>query len=171
MPTNRYLVDSNVFIEAHRKYYAFDLCPGFWNCLVWHNTQGNVWSLDKVREEIIHEGDTLAGWANSTMPASGFSPSNDATVISWYAEIQTWANSQSQFIPAAKAEFAAVADAWLVAYAKTHNLTLVTHEVYAADAKKRIPIPNVCRAFDVEWIDTFTMLKNLSVQFTWSNPA
>ena len=25
-----YLIDSNVFIEAKNRYYAFDIAPGFW---------------------------------------------------------------------------------------------------------------------------------------------
>ncbi len=25
-----YLFDANVFIEAKNRYYAFDICPGFW---------------------------------------------------------------------------------------------------------------------------------------------
>jgi hypothetical protein len=32
--TEKYLLDSNVFIEAYRRYYSFDICPGFWDCLV-----------------------------------------------------------------------------------------------------------------------------------------
>lgn len=30
----RYIVDSDVFITAKNRYYAFDLCPGFWKCLI-----------------------------------------------------------------------------------------------------------------------------------------
>jgi len=26
----QYILDANVFIEAYKRYYAFDLCPGFW---------------------------------------------------------------------------------------------------------------------------------------------
>ena len=25
-----HVLDANVFVEAHRRYCAFDLCPGFW---------------------------------------------------------------------------------------------------------------------------------------------
>ena len=35
--TQNYLLDANVFMEAHRRYYAFDLCPGFWECLLHHH--------------------------------------------------------------------------------------------------------------------------------------
>ncbi|MBF0147506.1 MAG: DUF4411 family protein [Magnetococcales bacterium] len=33
-----YLLDSNVFIEAKNRYYAFDICPGFWE---WMNDSGS----------------------------------------------------------------------------------------------------------------------------------
>ena len=167
MSSTRYLIDSSVFIQAHRTYYAFGLCPGFWDSLVWHHSQGSVLSLDKVRDEIGDEGDALARWAATIIPAAAFASSSDADVISRYAEMPVWANSQAQYTAAARAEFASVADAWLVAYAKAKNLTLVTQEVFAANVKARIPIPNVCKTFDVNYTDSFTMLKNLSVQFNW----
>lgn len=28
-----FLVDADVFIAAKNRYYAFDICPGFWNSL------------------------------------------------------------------------------------------------------------------------------------------
>lgn len=41
-----YALDTNVFIEAHRRYYALDLCPEFWECLV---RQGSRWLASCVR--------------------------------------------------------------------------------------------------------------------------
>lgn len=29
-PYPPYLIDSNAFIESKNRYYAFDICPGFW---------------------------------------------------------------------------------------------------------------------------------------------
>ena len=58
-----------------------------------------------------------------------------------------------------------VADGWLVAYAQAHNLTLVTQEVRNPDIKKRVPIPNVCEQFNVNFINTFDMLRQLGVRF------
>ena len=31
-----YLLDANVYIQAHRRYYDFDICPGYWDCLFFH---------------------------------------------------------------------------------------------------------------------------------------
>jgi hypothetical protein len=101
------------------------------------------------------------------MPKTCFASTNDSAVIGWYAQIQSWANSESQFFDAAKAEFADETDAWIVAYAGAKNLTVVTGEVFSANIKRKIPIPNVCKAkpFQVNCIDVFTMLERLGIKF------
>jgi hypothetical protein len=58
-----YLLDTNIFIEAHRRYYAMDLCPGFWDCLAHHCQKPRLLSVDRVRNE-INEGDKLSRGLN-----------------------------------------------------------------------------------------------------------
>ena len=79
-----------------------------------------------------------------------------------------WVQNSTQFKKEAKAEFAQVADGWLVAYAKLNNYTVVTREEYSPDIRKKVKIPNVCKEFNVNYVDTFTMLRNLGTAFTWS---
>ena len=76
-----------------------------------------------------------------------------------------WVQNEPQFKPAAVSKFASVADGWLVAYAYAHNAVVVTHERFAADAKSRVLIPNVCQQFNVRYLTTFEMLCQLGVQF------
>jgi len=38
----RYILDANVFIEATRRYYAFDLAPKFWDSLVHYAANGQI---------------------------------------------------------------------------------------------------------------------------------
>jgi hypothetical protein len=78
----------------------------------------------------------------------------------------TWVQAQNQFSPAAKADFANGADGWLVAYARAKGCVVVTQEVPAPDARRKVPIPNVCQAFDVPFVNTFEMLRALGVQFS-----
>ena len=47
------LMDADVFISAKNRYYAFDICPGFWDSLVYHFGAGNIRSIDKVRNELL----------------------------------------------------------------------------------------------------------------------
>ena len=43
----KYLVDTNVLIEAKNRYYAFDIAPGFWKWLNQEHAQGTVFSQVK----------------------------------------------------------------------------------------------------------------------------
>ncbi len=58
-----------------------------------------------------------------------------------------------------------MADGWLIAYAKENGLIVVTHEEYAPGAQNKVPIPNVCIEFGVEFTDTFDMLRELKEEF------
>ena len=80
-----------------------------------------------------------------------------------------WVNSKENFTKAAKEEFASVADGWLAATAKALGYILVTQEVHNDKAKKRVPLPNVCKAFDVNCIDLFAMLRQLEAKFVLAN--
>ena len=48
-----FVLDTNVFIGAHRRYYALDLCPGFWECLTHYCYENRLRSIDRVRDEIL----------------------------------------------------------------------------------------------------------------------
>jgi hypothetical protein len=63
-PAN-YVLDSNVFIEASRRYYAFDLVSSFWHTLIDQAENGRVLSIDRVRAEIEKGKDELADWAKN----------------------------------------------------------------------------------------------------------
>jgi Domain of unknown function (DUF4411) len=166
-PDNKYLLDANVFIEAKRRYYAFDLCPGYWDCLVWNQQSGRLQSIDRVKEEFERGADELTEWAKSVMPQACFASCDEEAVTGQYAQIMAWVQNQDQFFPEAKAEFAASADGWLIAYAKVNSLIVVTQEVFAPDARKKVPIPNVCEAFGIPYVDTFEMLRDLQARFEW----
>lgn len=163
----RYLLDASVLMQAHRRYYKFGICPGFWDALIWHHKQGALGSIDKVKNEIEEGKDELRHWAKNKCPATFFESANSKAVGDRYGKIISWAGDQNRYRPEALAEFATVADGWLVAYAGEHGLTVVTQEVAAPESKSVVKIPDVCEAFKVPYIDTFEMLKNLDVQFTW----
>ena len=166
-----YALDANVFIEAARRYYAFAICPGFWQSLIHHHVQGHIFSIDRVKEEMADKGDELAVWVADQVLEACFESSDTEEITGAYAELVAWVNEQDQFSAAAKAQFSEKADAWLIAYAKATGKVLVTHEVLRPEAKMRVPIPNVCQAFDVEYHDTFEMLKTLGAAYHWTVPA
>ncbi|WP_336883745.1 DUF4411 family protein [Priestia koreensis] len=163
-----YVLDANVFISAYRGYYSFEVAPSFWNSLINLADQSKICSIDRIQDEIINPNednpDPLQMWTSENF-RDYFEKSDALDVLQNYSRIQQWAIDNPQFTDAAKDEFARNADAWLIAYAMTKGNTLVTHEAYNPDVKKRILIPVVCRVFGVAYVDTFEMLKDLQVQF------
>jgi Domain of unknown function (DUF4411) len=126
---------------------------------------GLILSIDRVKAELTSLGDELSQWVNNDAPKTLFEGTAQSNVGAAFSRMVNWVQHQNQFTPPAKAEFSSVADGWLIAFAKENGLVVVTHEDYAPDVRKKVPIPNVCREFDVEYCDTFTMLKDLGVQF------
>lgn len=164
MTAAAYVLDANVFIEASRRYYAFDLAPGFWKSLIRYTESGQIISIDRVKKEIERGKDELALWVKQDFHHA-FISTNDKNIIAAYRKIITWVNAQSQFSEAAKAEFAQGADGWLAACATANNYIVVTHEVVKPEIRRQVPIPNVCQAFDVKFVDTFEMLRELKIKF------
>jgi predicted nucleic acid-binding protein len=165
----QYLLDANVLMEAKRRYYRFGLCPGFWDCIAWQYKQGTLGSIDRIKKEIDQGKDDLTQWAKQSAPKGFFAATTEQEVATWFGKMVAWAQAEKQYLPEAKTEFASGNDAWLIAYAKQHGLTVVTHETYDAQIKNRVKIPNVCDKFGVPCIDTFDMLEALNTQFTWKN--
>ncbi len=107
----------------------------------------------------------LANWVGNDF-SNAFDSTDEPEIVQKFGEIMNWVNNQDQFNDAAKADFASGADGWLMAFAIVKDYVVVTHEVYSRYAKARVPIPNVCKAFDdKKCIDTFAMLRELGVQF------
>lgn len=164
--SHKFVIDTNIFIEAYKRYYSFDIAPSFWDALLQHAENGNIISIDRVKQEInsFHKNDELSEWANHHF-AQWFEPTDKIEVLRTYQEIITWAVQQGQYFEAAKREFASAADSWLIAFAKTYNFIVVTHEQFRPNSQSRIFIPNVCHAFNVPYVDTFDMLRRLSIKF------
>jgi hypothetical protein len=163
--TKQYLLDANVFVQAKNQYYTFEICPGFWESLILENAENTVFSIDRVKAEIDRGNDELKNWAKDTAPGTFFKKTDDKAVSDCFTEIVNWVQNEPQYFDFAKAAFAAGADPWLIAYAKVNSLVLVTLEGHAPDAKNKVPMPNVCIKFDVEYVNTFEMLGEQQTQF------
>ena len=160
----KFLIDANVLITAHRSYYAFDLCPGFWASVIEGCGAKRIFSTRRVEAELQTGGDALAKWAKERLPAGFFLDDASAAIVAAYTPMMAWVAGRD-FLPAAKAKFAADADGWLIAAAKQGNYCLVTHETRQVGAKARVPMPNVCEEFGVSYCTTFAMLRELECCF------
>lgn len=160
----KFLLDANVLIAAHRLYYAFDLCPGFWQSVLDGFAAGRIFSTHRVKVELLTGGDVLSDWVTNELPAGFFVNDATAAVVAEFAPMMAWVASKD-FLPAARAKFATDADGWLAAAAKHSGFCVVTHETRKEGAKARVIIPNVCEEFGVSYCNTFEMLRELGCAY------
>jgi hypothetical protein len=162
-----YVVDSDVFITAKNLYYSFDICPGFWKSVVHHHREGRVFSVDRVRSELLagHRTEDLVQWVRDQVPEGFFVPVDIDEVVRAYTDIMMWVQRHPSYFALAKAKFATGADGWLVAYAQVHGATVVTNEQSAPESRREIKLPDVCDQFKVDHKNTFDMLRELNVCF------
>jgi hypothetical protein len=156
-----YLLDANVFIQAKNLHYGLDFCPAFWEWLIANNKGANVFSIEKVGDEIAAGGDDLSHWAGNC--GDGFFLKPDAALLPALGSVSAWANGQN-YEPAAVNTFLQVADYYLVAHALAHGHTVVTHEIASASTK-RIKIPNACIGLSVKFMTPYEMLRHERARF------
>jgi hypothetical protein len=166
--TPLYLLDADVFITAKNYYYAFDICPGFWEILIDNHNKGRVFSIKPIRKELLdgHQTEDLVKWVKNQLPDAFFLDVDNTKVIEQYSSIILWSQKHPNFNNAARAKFANGADGWLVAYAKVMGYTVVTNEKPAPESKKDIKIPDVCDHFQVEYLNTFQFLRKIGAKLT-----
>jgi hypothetical protein len=163
-----YVLDTNIFIQAHRVSYPLDVAKSFWNLIHTLASDGKIITIDKVKAEIDNNDDELSEWIDSNLPEEFFKPSDTEKVLAEYALMAPWAESRSDhYQRGAIDEFLDFdnADAWLVSYCKATGDTLVTQETSNPGRKNRIPIPQACQHFDVNYCNMIEMFRSLRVQF------
>jgi hypothetical protein len=156
-----YLLDANVFIQAKNLHYGLDFCPAFWVWLIRTNTSGQVFSIEKVGDEIEAGGDELSNWAIGRGPDFFLKP--DAAIVPALGAVSAWATSQD-YEAVAVNTFLQVADYYLVAHALAHGHTVVTHEI-PSDSKRKIKIPNACIGVELKFMTPYEMLRHERARF------
>lgn len=152
-----YLLDTGVFIEAKRRFYGFDFCPGYWEWLMLGANDKTLLSIERVADEIGAQQDELSEWA-ATLPKNFFLRPDD-TFSAAFQRVSQWALT-SDFRAAAYNEFFEVADSYLVAQALAGNHTVVTLEKPATTpSKRKIKVPDACAGVGVKCITPYALMR------------
>lgn len=159
----KFIVDSNVFLEAANTYYAFDRVPGFWSWLSTVMSDQQVRTIEPVRDEINYPKE-LVDWLDEQASRGVMIDISDPSVQAEYKDVVSWVIQQS-YGPQHVTAFLDKADPWVIACAKTHGFVVVTQEQLAGPGTKKIKIPNVCNALGVDCCSTFEMLSELNATF------
>ncbi len=157
-----YLLDANVFIQAKNLHYGFDFCPAFWDWLDAAHGDGKVFSIEKVRDELLAGNDDLSSWARAR-GAAFFLPPNSSTTPS-LAAVSTWAGS-GNYEPAAVSTFLQTgADYYIVAQGLAVGHVVVSHEI-PSNSTRRIKIPDACLGVGVKVMSPYEMLRTERARF------
>lgn len=143
---SQYIIDSNVFIQGKNFHYHFSFCQGFWDWVRIGFDKGLVYSIGKVRAELIagKKDDEARVWAEQMPDGFFLDDTGDASVMAEYGHVMDWAAADTHYQQAALARFAEAkrADAFLLAYARAHGHTIVTQELSQPTKRKEVPIPD-----------------------------
>ena len=150
-----YLLDSNAFIEARKRWYGFDFCPAFWDWIDLQNRAGLLFSIDRVATELLAGDDELVPWVQDRRDSLFLKP--DLRVLNSLSQLSIWASGGS-YNAAAVSTFLDGADSYLVAHAHAHGLVVVTHELVGNSARN-LKIPNACVQMGVSYVNPFEMLR------------
>ena len=152
----KYLLDSNIFIEAHQRYYHERIVPSFWQ---WLLEDPDIFTIEAVKAEITQAGDWLSAFMKAVKVIG------DEAGAGYMADLaehvtQRYPNSiyQQAFLQAA--------DITLIAVAKAGGYTVVTREekIIEQPNMQKIKIPNVCEALGVAYDnDIFTVLRRKNI--------
>ncbi|MDT8898264.1 DUF4411 family protein [Thermanaerothrix sp. 4228-RoL] len=167
----KYCLDTNAFIEPSKGWYAFDIAPSFWNALIQWSQKKLLCSIQPVFNEIVNhkEEDDLVRWAKQYHDELFLLPDEKT-----WSELRNIANLVMGVYEDHLAEgFLGCADPIVIAYAKAHQLIVVTEERIRKEelnsngkvGGKKIKIPNVCERIGVSWVNTVDMLRDLKFQF------
>lgn len=161
-----YCLDSNTFIEAKNRYYGLDFCPAFWEWIDKEASAGRLLCVRVIYDEIVQGEDELASWMKERRDNGWLCKIDAEDTQSCFRQVVAYVESKrGQYTDDAILRFMGRGDPWLIAYCLANGHTLVTHERPQPEAKRRVPIPDVCNALGVRWIDGFDLLRELKARF------
>ena len=162
MSPHRYLLDTNIFITAKIR-LPFDIYPSFWSALSRLANNGFIHSIKRVEEEILKGNDDLAEWVVKNLDKGFFISEDDKTLIA-LSTVSQWSQTNTSYTPSAKNEFVNVADSWLVAEALSQNFTVITYETPDPNCKRRVKIPDACKAVGVKYCSLNDAFRTLGIK-------
>lgn len=156
-----YLMDANIFIEAKNSYYAFDLCPGFWD---WLRHCDDVKSVSMVKTELLKGNDELTEWVKDRLN-DDFFIEEEVEIQNNYRAVANYVFNLPDFKIAEKQHFLDGADGWLIAAAILRHDVIITHELNDKKCKHKILLPVIAEHFAVPCKKIFDVLRTLRVEF------
>ena len=168
----KYLIDANIFIEAHRNFLPIDVATSFWGKMQELASIGKIHSIDKVRNELCIHNDDLKKWIENKLDDNFFWNTTDEVLLK-IGEIVQWVQGCPEYNDTAKSKFVRSmdkADVYLVAFASLDTDTrIVTRELSNLKGSNNqvglVKIPDLCNHFNATYIHPAQMFRELGETF------
>ncbi len=123
---SRHLIDTNVLIESHNRYYNMEFCPAFWDWLIEANQEGRVASISDVADELLVQDDAISHWVSTN--STFFNKADDQVrdAVDQMSKQKYWGRYKREAVD----QFFDSADFWLVCFALVHSFIVVTQEIF-----------------------------------------
>ncbi|MDE5602486.1 MAG: DUF4411 family protein [Helicobacter sp.] len=165
---NKYLLDTNFFLDSSLRYYQNDFFSDFWKWLRYAAQNSSIKTIKKVKEELDRKKDFISKFIKE-MSRNFFI--DDREYLKKYGEV-ILTSQKMDFNPAAKEKFAEEhrADTWLLAVALADDFIIVSNEkISDKKEKKNIKIPRMCNELKIQCIDIFEFIKRQELEFSIKN--
>nr|WP_232958259.1 DUF4411 family protein [Corynebacterium meridianum] len=160
-------MDTNVIITGSHTYPP-DVFPGYWGLLESLQSSGRLLLCQSVFDEIRPAGDLASQWVIDHFPQDDILKITDVT-LSGYGSVVEWARAKNnpRYLDEALREFAdySKADAWLVAHAKEHFLTILTNETSSPHKQKRVKIPDAAQSQGINCVSMLELMRRENIRF------
>jgi hypothetical protein len=169
-PSKVYLLDANVLIDAHNKYYAIDMVPEFWEWLLHAARAGEIGMPLETFEEVRGGADAKKDLLNEWLCRDEV---GEALVLAEDVDTDLLFQVMNAYAPdLTDSEVEQVGrDPFLITYglARPQQRVVVSNEV-SKPSKQRAnkKVPDVCRHVGVACCDTFAMLRALGFRTGWA---
>lgn len=166
---NFFLLDANVLIDAHNKYYPVDMVPEFWDWLVYCGEKRllamPLETFEEVRGGANAKKDLLNQWLHRH-------DVEDALILSEDVDSDALMTVMNAYAPDLDDnEIEQVGrDPFLIAYGLVGTGRCIVSNEVSKPSKQRAnkKVPDVCRTVGVKCCDTFALLRLLEFSTGWA---
>jgi predicted nuclease of predicted toxin-antitoxin system len=148
--TMKYSIDTSAILEGYNRLYPPDVFPKLWDNLEGIVQSGKLRATEMVLVELDRKDDEVKKWAKSQkemfLQVDEKIQEYIAKIMGKYPRIVAEGGQKN------------MADPFVVAFAKQHNLTVITAEKNIGSDKKP-SIPYICQGLDVECISFLDLIR------------
>lgn len=148
-----FIIDADAWIACHEERYPIDVFPKLWDHLQVAAAEEMIWTTRQVVNEVGDQRGGVSAWIRALKP----------TIV--LRETPGVVHRMSQVVerfPDLTRGIAESADPWLVAHAMGRTSAIVVTQEGRRKQNGKPKLPDVCRAFDVQTINSLAMFRRLS---------